>query len=319
MKTLFLIMTAFVALKSASALAVSFGDLPLNIWDDFDRGDHFSSVFSDKGIYGDDNRRLISELSSTDNVEKELARSVLAQVPRWRVTSEDDSSYFISTKTLEKGINFCPDEKFAQLPLVSSCSAFLIGPDLMLTAGHCIKDKFECQKNFWVLDYEDELGFTEQNQAVKIDKRNVVTCDKIISIQENTKLDYALIKINRRIEDRKPLSIRKLGKVSTDATLEVIGHPMGLPKVIANEARIRNNSLPFTFLTNADTFSGNSGSPVINLETHQVEGILIRGDTDYQMDLDLGCNRAYHCLENECKGETVLRTTELPFKFFPRF
>lgn len=276
---------------------------------------------TDKGIYGDDNRKLVTELtdSDLDVKRKELARSVLAQVPRWRVTAEDAESFSINTKSLAGGMKFCPEEKFAELPLVSSCSAFLIAPDLILTAGHCVKDKFECQKNFWVLDYDDALGFSASNPNVRIEKKNIVTCEKLLSLQENAKLDYALIKINRKVDDRAALSIRKLGKVSTDANLEVIGHPMGLPKIIANEAHIRNNSLPFTFVTNADTFSGNSGSPVINMETRQVEGILVRGDSDFQMDIDLGCNRSFHCLENECKGETAVRTTELPFRFFPHF
>lgn len=309
---------AFLTATSVSADVIKSPELPWNIWDDFESYEKTEQTI-DKGIYGDDNRRLVSELEESEDSLKELSRSVLAQVPRWRVTSEDKFSYTIQTKSLEKGLNFCPDEKFASLPLVSSCSAFLIASDLLLTAGHCVKDKFDCQKNFWVLDYNDDLGFAADGKNVRIDKEKVVTCDKLISLQENSRLDYALIKINRKVEDRKNFSIRKIGKVSNDATLSVIGHPMGLPKIIAGQARIRNNSLPYTFSTNADTFSGNSGSPVVNTETLQVEGILIRGDSDFQMDLDLGCNRAYHCADNECKGETVLRTTELPFKFFPRF
>lgn len=286
-----------------------------NFFDDFSMG----HGVSEKGIYGDDNRRQIGELSDSEAELKELSRSVLAQVPRWRISSEEMDAYTLETKSLEKGMNFCPDEKFATLPLVSNCTGFLIGSDLMLTAGHCVKDKFDCQKNIWVLDYDDELGFSNENQFVKIDKNKVVTCEKLISVQENVKLDYALIKISKKLDDRKPFSIRKLGKVSTEATLAVIGHPMGLPKIVAGQARIRNNSLPYTFLTNADTFSGNSGSPVINLESHQVEGILVRGDSDFQMDVELGCNRSYHCGRNDCKGETVMRTTGLPFKFFPHF
>lgn len=317
MKT-FLTIACVVTGLNAQAHQPLISELPWNIWDDFETSQN-SSVFVEKGIYGDDNRRLVSTLDESESQLKEMSRSVLAQVPQWRVSSEDSTSFTINTKSLAGGMNFCTDEKFSDLPLVSSCSGFLIASDLLLTAGHCIKDKFDCQKNFWVLDYEDKLGFSEENPNVKIDKEKVVRCDKLISIQENSKLDYALVKLNRKLTDRTPLSTRKLGKVSSDATLEVIGHPMGLPKIIANDAHIRNNTLPYSFVTNADTFSGNSGSPVINVETHQVEGILVRGDSDFQMDIDLGCNRAYHCLNNECKGETAIRTTELPFKFFPRF
>lgn len=273
----------------------------------------------EKGIYGDDNRKLVSELS-IDSQKKEIeqSRSVLAQIPKWRVTSEDSQSIQIETKSLAAGMNFCADEKFSDLPLVSSCTAFLVGPDLLLTAGHCVKDKYECQKNYWVLDYNDAMDFTAPNGTVKIKKENIVSCSQLISISENTKLDYALLKINRKLTDRTPLAIRRVGKVSDSDSLAVIGHPMGLPKIMADQADIRNNTLTYTFLTNADTFSGNSGSPVINSKTHIVEGILIKGDEDFQMDLDLGCNRSFHCLADECKGETVQRTSVLPLNLIPK-
>jgi hypothetical protein len=38
----------------------------------------------------------------------------------------------------------------------------------------------------------------------------------------------------------------------------------------------------YAFLTNLDTFYGNSGSPVFNLNTLLVEGILVSGDSDYK-------------------------------------
>ena len=275
-----------------------------------------------KGLYGDDNRRLISELNASDDKEDEvrveMSRAVLAQIPRWRMTATDDGDFSVETKSLAAGLNFCPEEKFSDLPLVSSCTAFLVGPDLLMTAGHCVKDKYECQKNYWVLDYNDALGFSGPQGAARIKKENVVYCQQILSQSENVKLDYALIRITRKIKDRKPLTIRRTGKVEDDDTLEVIGHPLGLPKVLTDEASIRNNSLPFTFVTNADTFSGNSGSPVINSKTHVVEGILVRGDEDFQMDIDRGCNHAYHCLADECKGETVQRTSVLPLKLIPK-
>lgn len=272
-----------------------------------------------KGIYGDDNRRLISEMSPKSNkVEIEQSRSVLAQVPKWKVTSEDTDSLFVETESLASGMNFCADEKFSDLPLVSSCSAFLVGPDLLLTAGHCVKDNNECQKNYWVLDYNDSQDFVGPKGSVRIKKENVVTCKELVSLSENENQDYALIRINRSLNDRTPLPIRRFGKVSNSDTLEVIGHPMGLPKILADEAEILDNSSSNTFLTNADTFSGNSGSPVINSKSHVVEGILIRGDKDFSMDLDLGCNRSYHCLADECKGESVQRTSVLPLKLIPK-
>lgn len=273
----------------------------------------------DKGVYGEDNRKLMSELDpNIDNFELEQSRSVLAQIPKWRITAEDKESISIRTKSLGNGLKFCPDERFSELPIVSSCSAFMVAPDLILTAGHCVKDKYECQKNYWVLDYNDAAGLEGASGNVSFNKENVYSCAQILSWSENPKLDYALIRLNRKITDRKPLTIRRNGKVEDSDSLSVIGHPMGLPKIITNEAMIRNNSLIYTFLTNADTFSGNSGSPVINPKTKLVEGMLIRGDEDFRMDIDLGCNRIVRCLRKDCRGETVQRTTVLPLKLIPK-
>ncbi|MDD4972942.1 MAG: serine protease [Bacteriovorax sp.] len=302
-------MKFLLLIAALTTLFCSMGTQAHSIWD----------YSFDKGIYGDDNRRLIEELDKQIDVEQiEQSKAVLAQVPKWRVSSEDTTTISIQTKSLISGMNFCADEKFSDLPLISSCSAFLVGEDLLLTAGHCVKDKYQCQKNYWVLDYNNASGFEGPNGTVVFKKENIVTCAQILSWSENPKLDYALIKINRKITDRTPLKIRRNGAVDKNDSLLVIGHPMGLPKIMADQARIRDNSLTYTFVTNADTFSGNSGSPVINPNTKLVEGILVRGDEDFRMDINLGCNRSNHCQGPECRGETVQRTTVLPLKLIPK-
>jgi V8-like Glu-specific endopeptidase len=277
------------------------------------------SYILNKGIYGEDNRNLVSEMDPNfDFLEINQARSVFAQIPKWTVNFEDQAVIKIEAKNLAEGFNFCPWEKYAQLPVVASCSAFLVGPDLILTAGHCIKDKVECANNYWVLDYNDNAGFLNSNKVVTFTKDKVYSCSKILSWSNNPKLDYALIKLNRKVTDRSALAIRRTGKIDNSDALFVIGHPLGLPKILANKANVRNNSLNYTFLTTADTFSGNSGSPVINPVTHLVEGILIKGDEDFKMDINQGCNVTSHCSNFECKGETVQRTTVLPLDLIPK-
>jgi hypothetical protein len=112
--------------------------------------------------------------------------------------------------------------------------------------------------------------------------------------------------------------MRRSGSLSNSDSFSVIGHPLGLPKMITDSSTLRNNSLTYTFLINADTFSGNSGSPVINSATNLVEGILIKGGSDFQMDIELGCNRSVHCDSSNCSGEIALRTTELPLNLIPK-
>lgn len=252
----------------------------------------------DKGIYGDDNRRAIGDASS---LEQQLARSVLAQVPFYKMISSDESSISFETKNLRTSLNICPEEKFAEESMLASCSGFLVGPDLLLTAGHCIKEKSDCLKKMWLLDY-DESKTTFSNDKI-------VYCKEIVD--SNIAVDYTLIRLTRKITDRNPLKIRRTGKLNPDADFLVIGHPLGLPKIAADQAFLRGNLLNKTFTINSDTYSGNSGSPVIDSKTSLVEGILIKGDRDFEMDFSSGCQRSVHCEENGCRGETVLRSASI--------
>ncbi|WP_420540401.1 S46 family peptidase (plasmid) [Paenibacillus polymyxa] len=43
-------------------------------------------------------------------------------------------------------------------------------------------------------------------------------------------------------------------------------------------AAVRDNPPNAFFVANLDTYGGNSGSPVFNSDTHEVEGILVRGE-----------------------------------------
>jgi hypothetical protein len=67
-----------------------------------------------------------------------------------------------------------------------------------------------------------------------------------------------------------------------------------------------SNSNPLFFRSNLDTFSGNSGAPVINIETGVVEGVLVRGSEDYKFDITYECFRPKVCVN--CVGEDVTRS-----------
>jgi V8-like Glu-specific endopeptidase len=85
------------------------------------------------------------------------------------------------------------------------------------------------------------------------------------------------------------LPYRKKGKINTNAKLVVIGHPSGLPQKVSDDGQILNNKEEDFFVTNLDTFGGNSGSPVVDLNSGMIEGILVRGEEDYIYDFKKGC------------------------------
>lgn len=274
---------------------------------------------NDKVIYGEDDRRLVSELNTeTDASIISNSRSVLAQIPDWRIRKIDKENIAVQTRDLRTGLKFCEGERYLELPLVSACTAFLVAPDLIVTAGHCIKDKYECKKNTWVLDYDSAGEFTSPSGDVTFSEDKSYRCQELVAWSNNSNLDYALIRLDRSISDRLPLKIRRDGKTPSHESLTVIGHPLGLPKMVTSNIAIRDNTLTYVFKTNADTFSGNSGSPVFGADSGLVEGILVRGDDDFKEDLELGCSRPARCGNKECRGESVQRSTYLPLKHIPK-
>lgn len=260
----------------------------------------------DKVIYGDDDRKDVFEVQNS--FYKELALSTAAHIVTWRLEDHDDDHFRLKAKTLhESGI--CKDQRFADQITAARCSGFLVAPDIMVTAGHCIDDLADCKLYSWVFDYrQDAIG---SNSLIK--KENVYSCAKLIerSVNHAKNLDYAVLQLDREVVDRPVLRYRKSGKIEKGDRLLVIGHPSGLPTKIADNAWVRKNSKTGYFETNLDTFGGNSGSAVFNAVTGEVEGILVRGEKDYIWRNN--CQIVNHCLDNRCEGEEVTRITEVPF------
>jgi hypothetical protein len=120
--------------------------------------------------------------------------------------------------------------------------------------------------------------------------------------------DWALVRLDRPVLNHRVVRIRRSGRIGDGQAVHVIGHPVGLPTKFAGGAMVRNNSPGAFFVANLDTYGGNSGSPVFNSTTHEVEGILVRGETDFAPQG--GCNVSLVCPSTGCRGEDVTRATE---------
>lgn len=287
-----------------------------------------ANTTSPKIIYGKDNRQDVSE--SGDWKARLAAKSVAARVFNRSFNKWDEKISFLGAPKLSDpyGAAVCEDEKFANQVTLSDCSGFLVGEDLIATAGHCVMD-FEgeisnqrtegCTDNSWMFDYVSKHGHT---QIANIDANKMYGCKEVVHAVLNDTMDFAIIKLDRKVADRKPLKLRKGGKIKTGSKLFVIGAPSGLPLKIAGDARVIGNNKSDFFSTNMDTFGGNSGSPVFNATTYEVEGILVRGRTDY-VDSQLNgqyCRRVNVCDQNrgdclvtdeDIDGEQVTRIAPL--------
>ena len=263
----------------------------------------FNSFATQKVIYGDDNR--VDWFESTNATYRDLALSTAAMISKKKLINNDDI-FKISGVSL-RGRGMCADERFAKQITAARCSGFLVGEDLLVTAGHCVTEQKDCDEYAWVFDYR--LNF-KGDKANSVEKDSVYSCAKIIEQKLETwgNDDYALIKLDRKVVGKRPLTYRKKGKIAKNAPLVVIGHPTGLPTKIADGANVRKTKRKY-FIANLDTYGGNSGSAVFNTNTLEVEGILVRGANDY-VSRD-GCRQSNRIGNNSGRGEDVTYITNI--------
>jgi len=234
-------------------------------------------------IYGKDNRQDIYEV--TNSLHKTLAQSTagMVDVRHFKKSARAGFLDMDFTSTLEEAMNVCPSEKFSQQQIAPNCSGFLVGPDTLVTAGHCFKGSQSpesvCKGNAWVFGFE--MKSSSHNPTRDIPAANIYNCKEVVAAELNSTMDYAIIKLDRKVVGRKPLTFRSAGKVSNSTSLVVIGHPTGLPTKVSPAGKVTHNSNYTTFSGTLDTFAGNSGSAVFDAQTGTVEGILIQGKTDY--------------------------------------
>lgn len=248
-------------------------------------------------IYGDDNRIEPYEASAKWETIS-LSTAAMIEPSKLKLV---DNGYKIVSSNMGSYLSACSDERFIDQPTAAMCSGFLIKDDVLVTAGHCIKTLNDCNSYKWVFDYRIDNEIIPTN--------SVYGCKEIIKtvLSRNDSNDFAIIKLDRKVVDRSPLQIRESGIVSIGDGMTVIGHPTGLPTKIAGGANVRSIKGTY-FIANLDTYGGNSGSAVFNDEGI-VEGILVRGETDYVSRN--GCRISNRISNNGGRGEEVTKITNL--------
>jgi V8-like Glu-specific endopeptidase len=262
----------------------------------------------DKVIYGSDNRQDLKDVINSSHLE--WARSTAAMIDKKYLIAKTENFFEIKYGTLLEKKKVCPEARFAEQIIAADCTGFLVADDILVTAGHCVKKLKDCQNIRWVFDY----SIIDQNSDSKnVLAENVYRCREIIAHVENdeTQNDFTILRLDRSVSGRVPLRFRSEGRVNVGTPLVLIGHPSGLPTKVADGAYVLKNSNDIYFVSNVDSFGGNSGSPVMNSESGEVEGILVRGDDDYVMDKERKCRMPKVCKMDGCRGEDATRITNL--------
>jgi hypothetical protein len=256
-----------------------------------------------QAIYGNDDRRELHEVPSR---ERAWAESTVALVERNAVFHAGRTSHLLGL-SLAQSQGLCPDQRFVSQLTAAFCSGFLVGPDLIATAGHCIPDSRACANTRFVFGYAQKGSGLS---ATSVSTADIYSCRRLISSANSSTSDFAVIQLNRAVSGRKPLSIRRSGAIADRSPLTLIGHPFGLPVKIASggEAVVSPGPRLGRFLASVDAFAGNSGSPVIHSVSGQVEGILVSGEPDY---ISRGSCRVAAVCGSNCRGEVVTSVDQI--------
>jgi hypothetical protein len=216
----------------------------------------------------------------------------------WDITSNE-------TFSSVSGYEVCDHEPYKGQPNPAWCSGFLVAPDIIATAGHCMD---------WCSDTAFVFGFQTVNGVPRMTFNNddVYGCGTVLAAQQTgSGSDWALVQLDRPVVGHTPLAIRESGIIPDNEPIYVIGHPVGLPKKFAGGATVRDNTQGPYFVAPLDTYGGNSGSATFNMNTGVVEGILVRGEVDFVYNETLECVESNWCSYSGCTGEDVTRITEI--------
>ncbi len=249
-------------------------------------------------IFGEDNRSDVRRAGRKSFLARSVAVGVINSL--W---TEVNSSFF--DLRADPITTMCKDEPFVGQPSVSyACSGFLVGPELLVTAGHCGVNVGEvrnssgdyCEAYTWMFD------FYSTTNIKRVPRRNVYKCKEIIyatQIGEGIgKQDFALIRLDRKVRGRKPLELA-METPDLNERVFMLGHPMGLPMKLTDEAEVFSLNQGRSFLSNLDAFAGNSGSAVFN-DRDEVVGVLVAGNPALSLykNEEAGCERYNRCDDN---------------------
>jgi V8-like Glu-specific endopeptidase len=262
----------------------------------------------EKVIYGVDGRLDLYQVTEARQLEK--STSVAALVRNNRLQQGADGRWsLMPAATLSSAKGVCRQEAFADQPVVAFCSSFLIAPRVLVTAGHCVKNAAA------LAGFKAVFGYAMRNRS----SLEPIAADAVYSavklrgrLEEEDGADWAVLELDRDVKGRAPLPLRNRGLVPIREPLYVIGFPAGLPMKVAGGAEVRDNQPADFFVANLDSYGGNSGSPVFSEISGEVEGVLVRGETDFIYSPERKCMESKVCPTTGCRGEDVTRIAAVP-------
>nr|WP_295922828.1 serine protease [uncultured Dyadobacter sp.] len=232
------------------------------------------------------------------------ARAVAVVVEKNKLHAVTDSIYQLDVGlTLGQQFRLCPGTPFLNQPVIGVGTAFISGEQTMITANHVFLDDPGRYAIIFGFEMVNKTGAYE----ALIPLKDIYFPTRIIQASEV--LDVAVFEVSRPLK-RPVLQYSLSGLPPIYSSIYMIGHPYGLPKKVALNASVQSNGYAEYFYTTLFASQGNSGSPVFDLNTNRVIGVLVSGEVDYTWNGS--CNVPSVCRIPYCKGEKVISIGSVP-------
>jgi V8-like Glu-specific endopeptidase len=261
-----------------------------------------------RAIWGKDQRRDCYDIF--EEPIKRNADSVAAVCLKDDLIRTRSGFLKLKVKTYGPAFNLCPHEPFYHQPIGTGpfYTGFLVGEDIIAAAGHCIDEKNVSNLRF-------VFGYRMLNPDIPVtqipeDKvyKGLKVIHRVCNHRHNCS-DWALVKLDRRVEGV-PITHLSNHEIAGGDEIYVMGHPCGLPLKYAPGSHVGHiNDIYFT--ADLDIYCGSSGSPVFNSKTHQVVGVVVRGDDrDFRWSGKCWVSVIYQNTGDGLQGAQCTRVTE---------
>lgn len=258
-----------------------------------------------KAIYGSFGNQFITQ--QTNQKIKEAATGVAYVTDKANLSKGANDTTTVRGARLKDMANLCSKESFSNnIAAADNCTAFLIAPDLVMTAGHCMKSIQDCQSNSFIFGVNSAK---EIRNGFSINTSNVYQCKSIVTNTYDSLNDIAVVKLNRKVEYRHIFTLGTDAEVRKKSSVFMMGHPLGLALTYTSSAPVTHLDLATKFRSTLDSFGGNSGSPVIDTKTLKVLGVLVSGKEDFTEQTSNKCKN-YARYKDSDTGELIQRVEE---------
>jgi V8-like Glu-specific endopeptidase len=274
-----------------------------------------------RGVFGEDDRIEVTDAYGYSD----FVRATAVMVTKKEVVGDKIYGWSLKERLskIYKTDKFDEKIKYLDQPTCGSCTGFLIAPDVIVTAGHCVESMEDADKYIWIFDYTTDRPHNSKNRYITVPLRDQYTVKEILSAElsdNGSPIDYSVLRLDRKT-DRDPYRFRTSGEIGLYNDVYMIGSPTGLPLKLVDNSYVVNTTPSTWFKNSLDGFPGNSGGPVFN-STGFIEGIHVRGaaeekqkilTSDYYYDSKCDCVKLVEFAGTETNaGSQAHRITKIP-------